>query len=156
MVSSTSSVAFVPPTRSTPTTRTPRQTAWLLLRDPEKLSETDAAYRQALLRLAPSLEEFSHLGRAFLQMIKQRESDTFASWLVQAKACPVEEMHRFALGLENESAAMLAALTEPWSTGPVEGQITRLKFLKRQMYDIVGELEVTTMIQSAYQEASAC
>jgi hypothetical protein len=33
----------------------------------------------------------------------------------------------------------LPALTEPWSTGQVEGQITRLKLLKRQMYDSVGE-----------------
>jgi transposase len=134
MVSSATSASFVPPVRATPLTRTPRQTAWLLLHDPEELSAPDATYRQALFRLAPSLEDCSNLGRAFLLMIKQRKSETFASWLAQAKACSVEEMHRFALGLENETAAMLAALTEPWSTGPVEGQITRLKFLKRQMY----------------------
>jgi transposase len=36
--------------------------------------------------------------------------------------------------LEKEVAAVQAALTEPWSTGQVEGQITRLKYLKRQMY----------------------
>jgi len=36
--------------------------------------------------------------------------------------------------LERELSAVQAALTEPWSTGQVEGQITRLKLLKRQMY----------------------
>jgi transposase len=54
--------------------------------------------------------------------------------LERAKACPYEEVQRFALGLMNECAAAQAALTEPWSTGQVEGQITRLKLLKRQMY----------------------
>lgn len=107
---------------------------WLLLRDLEKLSETDRAYRQALFRLVPSLEDCSALGKEFLQMVKKREREAFLPWLQRAKACPVEEMRRFALGLENESAATLAALTEPWSTGQVEGQITRLKLLKRQMY----------------------
>jgi len=38
------------------------------------------------------------------------------------------------IGLEKEFRALQAALTEPWSTGQVEGQITRLKLLKRQMY----------------------
>jgi len=38
------------------------------------------------------------------------------------------------LGLRAEYAAARAALSEPWSTGQVEGQITRLKYLKRQMY----------------------
>lgn len=134
MVSSPTSVSFVPAVRAMPTTRTPRQTMWLLLRDPEELSEADAAYQQALFRLAPSLENCSALGQAFLQMIKKRERDAFLPWLTQAKACPVDEMRRFALGLESESDAALAALTEPWSTGQVEGQITRLKLLKRQMY----------------------
>ena len=107
---------------------------WLLLHEPEALPETDRTYRQALFRLVPSLEDFSALGREFLQMIKKRDSQAFLPWLKRAKACPVAEMRRFALGLENESAAALAALTEPWSTGQVEGQITRLKLLKRQMY----------------------
>lgn len=134
MVSSASSVSFAPTPRSMPTTRTPRQTMWLLLRDPKELSDTDAVYRQALVRLVPALENYSALGREFLQMIKKRESDAFLPWLTRANACPVEEMRRFALGLQEESAATLAALTEPWSTGQVEGQITRIKLLKRQMY----------------------
>nr|WP_244422614.1 transposase [Ktedonobacter racemifer] len=59
---------------------------------------------------------------------------TSLPWGKRAKASPCEEIRHFALGLENEADAALAALTEPWSTGPVEGHITRLKLLKRQMY----------------------
>jgi hypothetical protein len=88
MVSSASSVSFAPVTRSMPATRTPRQTMWLLLRDPAELPETDGAYRQALFRLIPSLEDFSTLGREFLQMIKKRDSRAFLPWLKRGKRMP--------------------------------------------------------------------
>ena len=44
----------------------------------------------------------------------------------------------FATGRRRERAELLAALTLPWSTGPVEGQITRLKLVKRQGYGRSG------------------
>jgi transposase len=67
-------------------------------------------------------------------MVRERKSDQLDSWLEQASASPLQELRRFALGLRAEYGAMRAALSEPWSTGQVEGQITRLKLLKRQMY----------------------
>jgi transposase len=54
--------------------------------------------------------------------------------LERAKGCPFEELQRFAQGLQREFPAVQATLAEPWSTGQVEGQITRLQLLKRQMY----------------------
>jgi hypothetical protein len=56
------------------------------------------------------------------------------TWLNKAKTCSLEAFRRFARGLEKEYDALSAALSEPWSTGQVEGHITRLKLLKRQMY----------------------
>ncbi len=47
-------------------------------------------------------------------------------------------MESFATGLEQEGAAVRAALTTPWSSGQVEGQITRLKLLNRQMNGRAG------------------
>ena len=44
----------------------------------------------------------------------------------------------FADGLRRERTELLAALTLPWSTGPVEGHITRLKLIKRQGYGRTG------------------
>jgi transposase len=117
--------------RGTPVTRTPRQAMWLLLCAQEHLKEPEAAYRQALLRLCPSLATLSALGQEFVQLVRERQSDALLPWLEKAKACPYEEVQRFALGLSNEFAAVQAALSEPWSTGQVEGQITRLKLLKR-------------------------
>jgi transposase len=50
----------------------------------------------------------------------------------------VPDLVTFAEGLRRERAELLAALELPWRTGPVEGQITRLKLLKRQGYGRCG------------------
>jgi transposase len=114
--------------------RTPWQTKWLLLRASEDLSARDASSCQALYHLCPALAEAASLARSFVEMVRQRKQDQLDTWLQQASASPLPELHRFALGLRKEYAAMRAALSEPWRTGQVEGQITRLKYLKRQMY----------------------
>jgi transposase len=122
----------------------------------QELPETDGAYRQALFRLVPSLEDFSALGREFLQMIKKRDSQAFLPWLKRAKSCPAEEMRRFALGLENESAVALAALTEPWSTAQVEGQITRLKLLNRLKPQLPEHKQVSCISCISIEKQTSC
>lgn len=114
--------------------RTPRQMKWLLLRQPEDLNTKDAAYRRVLFGLSPSLSSLSALGQDFVRLLRERKSQALLPWLERAKRCSYEEVRRFAQGLEKEFPAVQAALTEPWSTGQVEGQITNLKLLKRQMY----------------------
>ena len=56
------------------------------------------------------------------------------AWLAEARSCGVAAVETFAAGLEQDGAAVRAALTTPWSTGQAEGQINRLKLLKREMY----------------------
>ncbi len=131
---SSSSTVAVSTRRGAPATRTPWQVKWLLLHKPEELNAKDAAYRQALFGLSPPLSSLSALGQDFVRLIRERQSEALLPWLERAKGCPYEELQRFAQGLERELPAVQAALTEPWSTGQVEGQITRLKLLKRQMY----------------------
>ena len=67
-------------------------------------------------------------------MVRERKCEKLSTWLNEAKTCSLEEFRRFARGLEKEYDALSAALSEPWSNGQVEGHITRLKLLKRQMY----------------------
>jgi transposase len=55
-------------------------------------------------------------------------------WLTRGEASPSPEVRRFAEGIRRDEAAVLAAVTEPWSNGPVEGHVNRLKTIKRQMY----------------------
>jgi transposase len=60
------------------------------------------------------------------------------AWLADARTSGVRAVETFAAGLEQDRAAVRAALTTPWSNGQTEGQITRLKLLKRQMYGRAG------------------
>jgi transposase len=64
-------------------------------------------------------------------MIKARDHAAFRPWLAAARG---SALGGFARALERDGTAVEAALTLPWSTGPVEGRITQLKLIKRQMY----------------------
>ena len=66
--------------------------------------------------------------------MRRRDLDGFDRWMLQARACAVPEMQRFAAGLEADLSAVRAAFCSPWSSGQVEGQINRVKYLRRQMY----------------------
>jgi len=55
-------------------------------------------------------------------------------WLERASTSALEAVRRFASGLRDDYAAVKAGVTLPWSSGPVEGHINRLKMLKRQMF----------------------
>ena len=53
------------------------------------------------------------------------------SWLALAQASLVAS---FAAGVIKDLAAVAAAISLPWSNGQTEGQLTKLKLVKRQMY----------------------
>ena len=55
----------------------------------------------------------------------------FEVWLTTTRTTA---LHGFVTGITGDLAAVRAALSQPWSNGPVEGQINRLKLLKRQAY----------------------
>jgi hypothetical protein len=63
---------------------------------------------------------------------------TFEAWAVEARACGIRAAQTFAAGLVADGAAVRAALTTPWSNAQAEGQITKLKLIKRLMYGRAG------------------
>ncbi|MGY3698738.1 HSP90 family molecular chaperone [Bradyrhizobium sp. USDA 3240] len=67
----------------------------------------------------------------FHGMIRRRAAAELSSWIERARASLVAS---FARGVTNDEAAVRAAITSPWSNGQTEGQITRLKLVRRQMY----------------------
>jgi transposase len=73
------------------------------------------------------------LAQDFVHLIRERKSEALLPWLERAKACSDEEVPRFAQGVEQELQAVQAAISEPCSTAQVEGQMSRLQYLKRQM-----------------------
>ena len=66
-------------------------------------------------------------------MLRERDAARLDGWLELTATSDFRELRRFANGIRRDYAAVQAACELPWSQGPVEGQITRLKLLKRQM-----------------------
>ena len=67
-------------------------------------------------------------------MIRTREVAALDAWLIDAQASALAPFVSLANGLQQDRAAVEAALTTPWSNGPVEGHVHRLKLIKRQGY----------------------
>src|SRR6266567_6460334 len=76
-----------------------------------------------------------HLVEAFLQMVRQRTGEQqLEAWLKEVEASQLEAFASFATSIQQDKDAVLAGLTLPWSTGPLEGHVNRLKLIKRSMY----------------------
>jgi transposase len=71
---------------------------------------------------------------SFFETVRNHKIGDFATWLAEAKEAGLPEFRALAKGLEADRDAVLAALTTTWSNGQVEGQVNRLKFVKRSMY----------------------
>ena len=108
-----------------------RQVDRLLRTDVEDLTNPQCAYIERVLAIAPEIATARALAGRFADMVRQRLADDLDGWLDDAEN---SELRSFAAGLRQDNAAVRAALTTPWSNGQTEGQITKLKLLKRQMY----------------------
>jgi transposase len=114
--------------------RAPRPLARLFARDPKKLSASDREYLGELWRWNTELETAYELAQGFCRMLRKRNPEMLDGWLEEASQSDSPELCSFAEGLREDYGAVQAALCERWSNGQVEGQINRLKLLKRQMY----------------------
>jgi transposase len=95
-------------------------------------------YLDQLCQMDPRIARAHELSHAFLTMVRERRGTGLEAWMAEAMHRGIEELARFARGLQEDLAAVTAGLTLDWSHGPVEGQITRLKLLKRQGYGRAG------------------
>jgi transposase len=117
---------------------TPRRAAWTVLRREERRSAQDSEVLAELRRYDPALNETVTLAEAFIGMVRERAPEHLDPWLKQAVRSTFQPLRRFAKHLSADYDAVRAAVTLGWSNGPVEGQINRLKMLKRTMYGRAG------------------
>jgi transposase len=103
-----------------------------------KRSADAQQYLDQLCQLDTRIARADGLTQAFLAMVRERRGVDLEAWMAEAMHSGIEELARFARGLQEDFAAVTAGLTLDWSNGPVEGQITRLKLLKRQAYGRAG------------------
>ena len=122
------------PTPPGPPALTARQMAYSLLRRPEQRTETEQSQLLQVQQADPLLATLATYTETFVQMVRERAAERLDPWLEGVLASPWRELKRFAQGLRQDYAAVKAALTWPYSNGPTEGHVNRLKLFKRQMY----------------------
>ena len=108
-----------------------RRAARLLTTPAEGLTEADQQFVDTLTALAPEIRAATAAINEFGRILRERDTAAFEAWLTAARTTA---LHGFVTGIVGDLAAVQAALSQPWSNGPVEGQINRLKLLKRQAY----------------------
>ncbi len=112
----------------------PRHLAWLLLRNPARLSEAEE-HLLTFIRQEPTVELAYLLAQHFTQMMHEHQAAELDQWISTCTSSGIADLETFALGLQKELSAIKAAFTLSYRTGPVEGQVNRLKLIKRSMYN---------------------
>lgn len=110
------------------------QAAWILTAPEQKLDKYQKRYRDTLCDLSPMVAEASALAKWFVQMVKEQKEDQLSVWIENAQKCSASNLRSFAAGLAADFLAVQSALSFDWSNGQLEGQVNRLKTIKRMMY----------------------
>jgi transposase len=74
------------------------------------------------------------LVQRFIDMVKKRQKDDLVTWLEDARSVHLRALTSFVDGIYADFSAVYNALKMEWSAGQTEGQVNRLKFIKRQGY----------------------
>lgn len=114
----------------------PREVSWLLLRlrAADTLTPLESAYVHELLRSDPVVATTRDVVQTFFTLLQDRRGDQLDAWLERADTCGVRELRAFAEGIRRDYQAIRTTFELSWSQGQTEGQVNRLKLLKRQMY----------------------
>ena len=106
----------------------------MLVRRPDELEVADREIVERLCQHSADIATAYHLAQDFMVMVRERQAAALERWLDRAATSAIPEIGSFMAGLQRDKAAVLAALELPWSNGQVEGEINRLKLIKRSMY----------------------
>jgi transposase len=135
-------MGHLPESQRSPYTRpqgpSARAVSFVMVCPAAKRSAEAQTYLDQLCQMETSVARAHELSHAFLIMVRERRGIDLEAWMAEAMHSGIETLARFARGLQEDLAAVTAGLTLEWSNGPVEGQITRLKLLKRQGYGRAG------------------
>jgi transposase len=116
----------------------PRAVVWWLLGPQDKRTEEETTFAQWLQELCPQIRLARELVQQFFGIAQRRDAAALEGWIERVEASGIAELQSFCAGLRRDWDAVVAGLTVSWSNGPVEGQVNRLKMVKRQMYGRAG------------------
>lgn len=117
-----------------------RLVAFWLAKAPAQRNSNEQQWVQAVTNAHPQVAAAEHLAQQFRQVFKDRDSNALNSWLETSLESEIPELKPFVAGIHRDYEAVVAAVEQSWSNGQVEGQVHRLKLLKRQMYGRGGFL----------------
>jgi transposase len=116
----------------------PKHAAILVTRKPEQLSTSQQFLLDRLAVECPDSTRLRRMSLDFREALTSGDSRHLQIWIERVKRSEIGPMVRFAWSLTKDLSAVNAAVDTEWSNGQVEGQINRLKTLKRQMYGRAG------------------
>jgi transposase len=108
-------------------------TGWILRR-PDSLDDHEQTRLKEVLARCRHLEAASRHVAAFAEMLTGLRGDRLDGWIATVEADDLPGLHSFTTGLRRDQQAVTNGLTLPYSSGAVEGNVNRIKMLKRQMY----------------------
>ncbi|GAA5512400.1 ISL3 family transposase ISMno5 [Deinococcus carri] len=115
----------------------PVQVAWLFTMRSDQRSETETRRLQAVLDQVPRGQEIYQLVQDLLGWLREAPrsgASLLTSWIEKAQATGLPDLQRLARSFQNDFSAICGAIESPWSNGQTEGQVNRLKMIKRQMF----------------------
>ena len=122
-----------PVTEPTVQRRTPRQAPWLTLRRPQDVTADEQPLLARWGQVHPTFTQALALAQGIAQRLRARQPERLEAWGQRAATRSLVGLRRVAKRFQRDSAAVKAGVTRPWSTGPVDGPINRLKMRKRHM-----------------------
>lgn len=109
-----------------------RRAAWLFLKNEDELTNEEQTFVREMLKVELIARAVAVTQR-FQELVRTRNAASLDDWLTEAETLS-QKYKNFVKGLRQDERAVRAALSTEWSNGQTEGQVNRLKFLKRQMY----------------------
>jgi transposase len=111
-----------------------KRASWLIVKKPPDLDEDEKEALHRMIQSDPQIALAVDLARQFMTMVRHRKQDLLDGWLGTVKNSAIPALISFANGLQKDLSAVRNALRYAWSNGQTEGQVNRLKFIKRSMY----------------------
>jgi transposase len=113
---------------------TARDLSYLLIRRASDRTHDEQKHLEQVKQQDAVIADIAAFADDFTQMMRERLAEPLEGWLERVQASAYSSLKSLATGLRQDLSAVRAALELPYSNGQTEGQVTRLKLFKRQMY----------------------